>query len=529
MFARGFQRVGTRGASNRPRKAALRLAGAALTAAIVSGACGAAMATPSAWPSNSASPRPSASPWLSAWPSASPSNSPSASASRSSGVYATSAPGGFDTETGTAGVLSPAADGGTVAGSELNDFGLDLLRQLGSTGNLCASPASIALALAMVRQGAVGLTAAQMDNAMHDFGSAGQGAEIVALLHALQSQTTSVPVGLVDPEASPDATGKTPVVELNVANEVFSQKGMNLKPAYLDALSSEFGAGVGLLDYINDPEGARQAINRWANDATKGRIREVLHPGDITPDIRIAIANAIYLKAGWSQPFDPSLTQPQPFTRADGSAVSVPTMAIESWLRYSAGAGYRAVDVPMGGHYGSLSMTVVVPDDMASFVSGLTAARLHAIDEASQTRDVSLTLPRFSAESRFNLSDVLKTLGMSALFDPATADLSGITSDQRLYISNVIHQANIDVVEEGTTASAVTVILGATTGGDPATPLMVPDRLCASPHNACLRAHIVVSARSADIFVTRPEAKKKSHICIYFAVKISAVQFVMTR
>jgi serpin B len=470
MFARGFQRVGTRGASNRPRKAALRLAGAALTAAIVSGACGAAMATPSAWPSNSASPRPSASPWLSAWPSASPSNSPSASASRSSGVYATSAPGGFDTETGTAGVLSPAADGGTVAGSELNDFGLDLLRQLGSTGNLCASPASIALALAMVRQGAVGLTAAQMDNAMHDFGSAGQGAEIVALLHALQSQTTSVPVGLVDPEASPDATGKTPVVELNVANEVFSQKGMNLKPAYLDALSSEFGAGVGLLDYINDPEGARQAINRWANDATKGRIPEVLHPGDITPDIRIAIANAIYLKAGWSQPFDPSLTQPQPFTRADGSAVSVPTMAIESWLRYSAGAGYRAVDVPMGGHYGSLSMTVVVPDDMASFVSGLTAARLHAIDEASQTRDVSLTLPRFSAESRFNLSDVLKTLGMSALFDPATADLSGITSDQRLYISNVIHQANIDVVEEGTTASAVTVILGATTGGDPATP-----------------------------------------------------------
>jgi serpin B len=468
MFARGFQRVGTHGASNRPRKAAVRLAGVALTAAIVAGACGAAMATPSARPSHSASTWPSASPWLSAWPSESA--SPSASQSQSPGAYATGAPGGFDTATGTAALLAPAADGGTVAGSELNDFGLDLLRQLGSTGNLCASPASIALALAMVRQGALGRTATEMDTAMHGFGSAGQGAELVALLHALQSQTTSVPVGMADPEASPDATGKTPVVELNVANEVFPQKGMNLKPAYLDALSSEFGAGVGLLDYMNDPEAARQAINRWASDATKGRIPEVLQPGDVGPDIRIAIANAIYLKAGWSQPFDPTLTEPRPFTRADGSAVSVPTMAIESWLRYSAGAGYRAVDVPMGGPYGSLSMTIVVPDDMASFVSGLTAARLHAIDGGSQTRDVSLRLPRFSAESRFDLRRELSALGMSALFDPASADLSGITTDERLYISNVIHQANIDVVEEGTTASAVTVLLGATTGGDPATP-----------------------------------------------------------
>ena len=462
MFNGGFQGLDTYRATGRPRKAA-HLAGIALIAAVVAGACGSAIATPSAWPSGSASPRLSALPWESASPWASP--------TQTAGPAGSAAPGGFDTARGTAGLLAPAADGGTVAGGEINDFGLDLLRQLSSTGNLCASPTSIALALAMVRPGALGLTATELDKALHGFGSAGQGAEIVALLHALQSQTKYDDTGAAgDPQASPSSTVKSPVVELNVANEVFSQKGMKLKPAYLDSLSSGFGAGVGLLDYMNDPEAARQAINRWASDATKGRIPAVLQPGDVTSDIRIAIANAIYLKAGWSDPFDPTQTASRTFTRADGSAISVPTMATERWLRYSAGAGYRAVDLPMGGYYGSMSMTIVVPDDMDSFVKGLTAARLRAIDGASGNYDVSLTLPRFSAESRFNLTSVLKTLGISALFDPAAADLSGITSDERLYISKVIHQANIDVVEEGTTASAVTVLLGATTGGNPATP-----------------------------------------------------------
>ncbi|MGD0863054.1 MAG: serpin family protein [Candidatus Limnocylindrales bacterium] len=370
---------------------------------------------------------------------------------------------------GKAGLLAPAADDGALAGSEINAFAFDLLRQLDPTGNLCASPTSVALALAMVRPGARGLTATQMDQVLHDFGTTGQASEIVALIKTLQSQTfyddsNGLPP---DPSASPSQAGQQPVVELDVSNAVFSQQGMSLEQAYLDALSSGFGAGVGLVDYANYPEAARQIINAWASERTKGRIPEVLQPGDITNATRIALANAIYLKAGWTNPFDPKATKTLPFTRSDGSRVSVPTMAMDHQLSYSAGTGYRAVELPYGGAYGTLSMMIVVPDNMTSFVNGLTTAELAGIVSGARAYDVDLTLPKFSVDSRADLADALKAMGMTALFDPDSADLSGITTDETLFIAKVIHEANIDVVEEGTTASAVTVASGEATAAGP--------------------------------------------------------------
>jgi serpin B len=378
----------------------------------------------------------------------------------------TTAPEGFPVAMGRARLLAPAADGGALAGSEINDFGLDLLRRLDATGNLCASPASIALALAMVRPGARGTTATEMDKVLHSFGSAAQASEVVALMAALRNDNAYDDDAWYSahPDATPDHSKMTPVDVLNVSNAVFSQKGMNLEEAYLDALSSGFGAGVGIVDYQNDTEAARLSIDKWASDATRKRVPEILKPGDVTSATRIALANAIYLKAGWVDRFDPTLTRSLPFTRADGSKVSVPTMATELEFQYTAGKGYRAVAIPFENW---LSMTIVVPDNMSSFVSGLTAAGLAKIDSSAATYLVDLTLPRFSTDSRTDLATVLKAMGMTTAFNPDSADLSGITTDQKLYLDKVIHEANIDVTEDGVTASAVTVVGGLGGAGEP--------------------------------------------------------------
>jgi len=343
---------------------------------------------------------------------------------------------------GAAKPLAPADDGGVLAGTEINEFGLDLLRQLDPAGNLTVSPTSIALALAMVRPGARGATATEMDTVLHDFGTTGQASEIVALLRALKAVTDS---------------GKNPADELDVANAVFSQEGMNLEQAYLDSLSSGFGAGVGLLDFQNDPESARLTINQWASKWTKGLIPAILQPGDVDNMTRIALADAIYLKAAWDKQFDPKATKSLPFTRSDGSKVSVPTMAIDSEYLYAAGSGYRAVQLPFKT---SASMTIIVPDNMSSFVAGLTAAQLATIGRQLSGYDVDLTLPKFSAESRVDLADVLTAMGMPTAFNANSADLSGLTLDEQLYIQHVIHEANINVDENGVIASAATVVIG---------------------------------------------------------------------
>lgn len=462
MFARWLRFGDQMPARTQSSRAGIRGMGAAIVAVLVAGACGGAAVTPASSAVSSSTPWPS----VPAGPTSTPTSTPTPVATPTVAgptPFLTQEPGSdFAVALGKAGLFAPAADSGALAGTQINDFGFDLLRRLDPSGNLCASPASIALALAMVRPGARGATATEMDKVLHGFGTPAQAGEIVSLLKALGAVTA---FDESDPQATPDPSAK-PVVELDVSNAVFAQKGMSLQAAYLDALTSGFGAGLGLLDYRNDPEGARQIINKWASDRTKGRIPAVLQPGDIDSMTRIALANAIYLRAAWATQFDPAATRSLPFTRMDGSTVSVPTMAIGRVFGYAAGDGYRAVTLPFTGS--ALSMTIVVPDDMASFVNSLTSDRLAAIGNQAKPYLVNLALPRFSAETRTDLAAQLAAMGMPALFDSSAADLSGITTDEHLSIAKVIHQANIDVVEQGTTAAAVTVAVGRATAIGPA-------------------------------------------------------------
>jgi serpin B len=437
----------------RPYSSARKVA-AILTATLLVAACAGAVATPT--PSSTLEPTAAALPSGSPDLTASPDESPTGSAM----------PVDFAVLLGNAKPVDPATDWGLSAGTEISDFGLDLLRQFDSKGNLCVSPTSIALALAMTRPGARGATVLEMDKVLHSFGGDAQAGEIVALLQQL-SYTTNYDDSEFysdDPHATPDHSAG-PTVELDISNQVFAQEGMTIKPAFLDALSSTFGAGVGQLDFLADPEAARQTINRWASLRTKGRIPEILQPRDVDHTTRIALANAIYLKAGWVIPFDPEKTASRQFTRPDGSRVSVPTMALQARLDYGAGKGYHAVELPFSED--TMSMTIVEPDDMAAFVKNLTAAKLDSLVVPNSSYSVDLTLPRFSANTRVELSETLKAMGMRTAFDQQAADFSGITEDERLYIGSVVHQANIDVVEEGTTASAVTVALGKGVMGDP--------------------------------------------------------------
>ena len=347
-----------------------------------------------------------------------------------------------------------AADPGQAgrAAEALNAFGLDLYRRLAATsGNLVMSPASIAIALSMARAGARGATATEMDAVLHDLGSDTYAEAINALDAALTARSGTFP----------DSSGTDHDVSLRIANALFAQRGMTLDPAFLDAMAGRFGAGVNVVDYAADTEAARLAINAWVAAHTEDRIPHILGPGDLSSATRLALANAIYLKAAWLNPFPEDATEPASFTLADGSTVQVPTMRMVEGQPYSDGDGWAAVELPYIGY--ELAMLVIVPDDMAAFEAGFDSATLAGIVASLGDATVDLSMPRFDIESRFDLGSLLAALGMPAAFSSA-ADFSGITTDEALSISKVIHQANITVDEAGTEAAAATIIGMDTTG-----------------------------------------------------------------
>ena len=333
------------------------------------------------------------------------------------------------------------------AADAINAFGLDLYRRVAADAdNIVFSPASIALALAMARAGAVGMTADEMDAVLYDVASDAHAAWLNALDRALTGRSGSFP----------DTSGKPHEITLRIANAPFAQFDMALKSTYLEALAARFGAGLRLVDYVSETEAARRLINGWVDEQTEHRIPELLDQGVLTPAVRLTLVNAIYLKAPWLTPFPPQATTQGAFTRADGSTLDVPMMAQTAAQRFAEGAGWRAVELPYVGE--SLALTVIVPDDLATFESSLDAEGLAAIVAALADRQVALTFPRWGIETKVELAPVLAALGMPTAFT-GNADFSGITDAERLFISEVIHQANIDVDEEGTEAAAATAVV----------------------------------------------------------------------
>jgi serpin B len=358
---------------------------------------------------------------------------------------------GFAASQATRAAGSP--DAAQEAAAAVDAFGFDLYRATASSGgNMVMSPASVALALSMARAGANGDTAAQMDKVLHSATASGGGNGLNSLDKALAGISGTFK----------DALGREQQLTLSIANAPFVQKDLQLQTPYLDTLASQFGAGLRLVDFKTDSTGACRLINSWVSDQTAGRIPTLLDQLD--PATRLVLVNAIYLKAPWLTKFDTGETTTESFTRPDNSQVSVPTMRV--WLPdtlYASGSGWQAVELPYLNP--SLAMTIVVPNDLATFEASLDAAYFGQITAALQKATVDLSLPRFKVETKSDLASVLGGMGMPLALDPVSADFSGITTQEQLYIARVVHQANIEVDENGTVASAaaaVEMLAGAT-------------------------------------------------------------------
>jgi serpin B len=174
---------------------------------------------------------------------------------------------------------------------------------------------------------------------------------------------------------------------------------------------------------------------------------------------RMVLTNAIYFKSNWAEQFEKSATRDGPFHLAAGGDVTAAMMHQQHRMNYMEGDRFQMVEIPYLGH--QFSMLVFLPREvtgLAEFEKTLNADDLDKWLKSVRFRKVELFLPRFKTTSQFSLSTVLKAMGMTDAFSPGTADFSGMTTAEKMFISEVIHKAYVDVNEEGTEAAAATAV-----------------------------------------------------------------------
>ncbi|KAM8881636.1 LOW QUALITY PROTEIN: leukocyte elastase inhibitor-like [Synchiropus picturatus] len=359
-------------------------------------------------------------------------------------------------------------------------FCLNLLKKLcddGEADNLVVSPFSIFSSLFMLLLGAKGNTREQIAEVMELLISPG---DFLQSFGELQRKILS----------------KDAPYSLNIANRLYGEQTSRFLEKFLKDCETDLGAKLEPVDFINQAEKARVSINHWVEVETEGKIKDLLGSGLVDNSTKLIVVNAIYFKSDWASQFPKEATTDGKFWISKTEWKPVKMMHLSGDFRYAAFPDYNCkvmeilevLELPY--KRGELSMIVVLPDDIGDGPAALNRLMGSLLCDninkwmdcdTMATTPVKVSLPCFSIEDKIPLKDVLKELGMVDAFDPTISDFSGASPVQyiqhtwpkdgvsnpsalfsgmslcdNMAVSGVIHQASIDVNEEGTEAAAAT-------------------------------------------------------------------------
>jgi serpin B len=218
------------------------------------------------------------------------------------------------------------------------------------------------------------------------------------------------------------------------------------------------------LDFFHDSENSRLTINNWVEEQTRNKIKNLIPQGVISNLTRLVLTNAIYFKGNWEKQFPKGNTLEDEFKISAGKKTKVPMMSItDSRFNYTENQDLQLLELRYVD--GEMSMLVLLPKGELSKVEPyLNVTKFEELKKELHKTEVDVYLPRFKFETKYLLGGeqgILGRMGLPTAFSRTQADLSGMNGRQDLCLTEVIHQAFVEVNEEGTEAAAATgVIMG---------------------------------------------------------------------
>ena len=361
----------------------------------------------------------------------------------------------------TASKLSANPSNSEEVNEALASFGLELLQKTREADRkpVLVSPLSVALALSMTANGAEGDTLSQFQEVL------GGGVDLVELNGAC--------VRLI--QDYQNLSGST---KCSIANSLWVDPEGQIRDDFIGKCRGIYDAQV-FSAQLSEP-GIVKDLNSWVSQHTNKMIPRIINE-PFNENTALLLVNALYLKNKWLYEFDPLATYERVFHHEDGSTSRMDFLSKhDTELSYINGKGAQGVVLPYDD--GRLAFFALIPDepsglgDGTPFTMNCTPTELlgywlntleggdlsQLINSREDTPFLSFDMPKFTAEWKGNLEEILPLLGLEDAFVNGAADFSSMGDNPYgYYIDKVIHATKIEVNEKGTEAAAATVVAGA--------------------------------------------------------------------
>lgn len=328
------------------------------------------------------------------------------------------------------------------------DFSFRLFRTISSMPagqkSSIVSPISVTYVLGMLNDGAAGQTASEITSVL-GFGD-GKAKAVNEFCKTMIDEA---------PKTDPSVT-------LEIANTIISNKkrDVQLEEQYSQDMRQYYSAQLSSFDFSKSAEAVGN-INAWCKDKTHGMIPEILKESELDPRALLVLMNAIYFKATWTEKFDSKDTRNETFTTASGQQQQLPMMHRKARIMSAQNDVYTTIELPYGSGT-RWSMTVMLPNDgktIDDIIQSLSSDSWRQVHRSSRTVIADIKIPRFTTKFETDLVKPLTAMGAPSMFDGSVAEFPNISTNYKdgLYVALMKQKAAIEVDEEGTKASAVTI------------------------------------------------------------------------
>ncbi|XP_037550445.1 protein Z-dependent protease inhibitor [Nematolebias whitei] len=246
-------------------------------------------------------------------------------------------------------------------------------------------------------------------------------------------------------------------LKLDQSTALFIHQQFKVERMFTDRMKKFFHADIKTVDFA-DTEGSISFINEYIKQKTENKIPEMISTLDETT--QLLLINSIFFQGAWQMPFSANLTENAPFYIDNYNIVQVPMMFKEEAKLYTMEdvlLGARALKLP---YQKGVSMLILLPNQGVDYTvidDEISAEKFLSWIKKLHKTNLEVNMPKFKMEQAYSLHSLLPDMGMSSLFS-SSANLTGLSKDRGLTVSEVLHKAVIDVDEAGTTAAAATTI-----------------------------------------------------------------------